>query len=175
LSAWTFGREGYLSRFPLVVGFCSMGPALYRAPTPGYLPDCMVPSWNTHSTYWGSHWFAWLVCPSGFAVRSLKLMHYREGGSMLSHDLIVAPTEHQPPAVIAGSGRKARRPHRTLPARRHRQRQHTKGLWPGTGSFFAIQEDGGKGPGRLGKPVTLANQVAYGSSDVMCFSCPPFR
>jgi hypothetical protein len=49
-------ERGYLSRFPLVVGFCSMGPALYRSPTPGYLPDCMVPCWNTHSTYWGSHW-----------------------------------------------------------------------------------------------------------------------
>ena len=33
---------------------------------------------------------------------------YGEGETMLGHDLIVAPTQSQPPALIESSGRKAR-------------------------------------------------------------------
>ena len=44
-----------------------------------------------------------------------------KGETMLSQDLIVVPTQGQPPAIIQASGRKAPRLHRALPACRHWQ------------------------------------------------------
>jgi len=63
---------------------------------------------------------------------------------MLSHDLIVVPTQGGPPAIIAGSGRKAhdRIEHflRAAIDNDNTRRAYGRSL----GSFFAFLEDGGK-------------------------------
>src|SRR5215470_10063417 len=69
---------------------------------------------------------------------------YGEGETMLSQDLIVAPTQSRPPAIIAGSGRKAhdRIEHflRAAIDNDNTRRAYGRSL----GSFFAFLEDGGR-------------------------------
>jgi hypothetical protein len=48
-----------------------------------------------------------------------------KAATMLSHDLIVAPTQSRPPAIIEGSGRKAR-----VYDRREDRVTHHRGFWP---------------------------------------------
>jgi hypothetical protein len=66
------------------------------------------------------------------------------GQTMLSHDLIVAPTQGRPPALIEGSGRKARdRIEHFLRAaidNDNTRRAYGRAL----GSFFAFLGDGGR-------------------------------
>src|SRR5499426_4489634 len=67
-----------------------------------------------------------------------------KGGTMTSQDLIVAPTQGRPPALIEGSGRKARdRIKHFLRAaidNDNTRRAYGRSL----GSFFAFLEDGGR-------------------------------
>jgi site-specific recombinase XerD len=63
---------------------------------------------------------------------------------MLSHDLIVAPTQSRPPAIIDGSGRKARdRIEHFLRAAIDNDNTR-KAYGRALGSFFAFLEDGGR-------------------------------
>ena len=68
----------------------------------------------------------------------------RKGETMLSQDLIVAPTQSRPPTLIEGSGSKARdRIEHFLRAaidNDNTRRAYGRSL----GSFFAFLEDGGK-------------------------------
>ena len=63
---------------------------------------------------------------------------------MQSHDLILVPSQGQPPAIIAGSGRKARDriEHFLRAAIDNDNTRRAYGL--ALGSFFAFLEDGGK-------------------------------
>src|SRR5215510_13016360 len=69
---------------------------------------------------------------------------YGEGETMLSQDLIVAPTQSRPPALIEGSGRKARDRIEHFLRAAIDNNNTRKAYGRALGSFFAFLEVGGR-------------------------------
>src|SRR5215813_5238683 len=99
---------------------------------------------------------------------------YGEGETMLSQDLVVAPTQSRPPALIEGSGRTARdRIEHFLRAaidNDNTRRAYGRAL----GSFFAFLEEGGRARIQDIGPLDVRDYLEAAKASLTLYSLPVY-